>query len=73
MLLFAATVFDHSVVPLLLRYVQVHEWAYGIGYLLVYGTILAKMWRVYQIFHDPNPNKMVPSKPTVKLLMALRK
>jgi gamma-aminobutyric acid type B receptor len=37
----------------------VHVWAYGIGYLLVYGTILAKMWRVYQIFHDPNPNKMV--------------
>ena len=34
-------------------------WAYGIGYLLVYGTILAKMWRVYQIFHDPSPNKMV--------------
>ncbi|CAI8045251.1 Gamma-aminobutyric acid type B receptor subunit 2 [Geodia barretti] len=37
----------------------VHVWAYGIGYLLVYGTILAKMWRVYQIFHDPTPNKMI--------------
>ena len=34
-------------------------WVYGIGYLLVYGTILAKMWRVYQIFYSPNPNKDV--------------
>ena len=34
-------------------------WVYGIGYLLVYGTILAKMWRVYHIFHSPNPNKAV--------------
>ena len=25
----------------------------------MYGTILAKMWRVYQIFHSPNPNKSV--------------
>ena len=29
------------------------------GYLLVYGPILAKMWRVYQIFHNPNPGKQV--------------
>ena len=38
---------------------QVHVWLYGVGYLLVYGTLLAKMWRVYQIFHNPNPNKSV--------------
>ena len=25
----------------------------------MYGTILAKMWRVYHIFHDPSPNKAV--------------
>jgi gamma-aminobutyric acid type B receptor len=37
----------------------VHMWLYGVGYLLVYGTILAKMWRVYQIFHNPNPNKTI--------------
>jgi gamma-aminobutyric acid type B receptor len=35
----------------------VHAWVYGIGYLLVYGTILAKMWRVYQIFHNPKPKQ----------------
>jgi gamma-aminobutyric acid type B receptor len=37
----------------------VHVWFYGIGYLLVYGTILSKMWRVYQIFHNPNPSKTI--------------
>ena len=41
--------------------IQVHVWVYGIGYLLVYGTILAKMWRVYHIFHNPNPSKTVKS------------
>jgi gamma-aminobutyric acid type B receptor len=38
---------------------NVHVWLYGVGYLLVYGTLLAKMWRVYQIFHNPNPNKTI--------------
>jgi len=30
-----------------------------LGYLMTFGTILAKMWRVYQIFHNSTPNKMV--------------
>ena len=38
---------------------QLHTWMYVLGYLLAFGTILAKMWRVYQIFHNPAPNKMV--------------
>ena len=38
---------------------QLHTWIYVLGYLLAFGTILAKMWRVYQIFHNPAPNKMV--------------
>ncbi|CAI8043133.1 Gamma-aminobutyric acid type B receptor subunit 2 [Geodia barretti] len=38
---------------------NVHVWLYGVGYLLVYGTLLAKMWRVYQIFHNPYPNKTI--------------
>ena len=29
------------------------------GYLLAFGTVLAKMWRVYHIFHNPSPRKMV--------------
>ncbi|CAI8043141.1 Gamma-aminobutyric acid type B receptor subunit 2, partial [Geodia barretti] len=38
---------------------NIHVWLYGVGYLLVYGTLLAKMWRVYQIFHNPNSNKTI--------------
>ena len=38
---------------------QLHTWMYVLGYLLAFGTILTKMWRVYQIFHNPSPNKMV--------------
>ena len=36
---------------------QLHIWVYIIGYLLVYGIILAKMWRVYQIFQNPTTKK----------------
>ena len=38
---------------------QLHTWMYVMGYMLTFGTILAKMWRVYQIFHNPTPNKVV--------------
>ena len=34
---------------------QIHNCAYGVGYLLMYGAILVKMWRVYQIFHNKSP------------------
>jgi gamma-aminobutyric acid type B receptor len=30
-----------------------------IGYSLAFGAVLAKMWRVYQVFHNPTPNKKV--------------
>ena len=38
---------------------QLHPWLYMVGYLLAFGTVLAKMWRVYHIFHNPTPGKMV--------------
>ena len=39
--------------------IQSRTWMYLLGYLMTFGTILAKMWRVYQIFHNSTPNKMV--------------
>ena len=38
---------------------QVREWLFTIGYTLAYGAMLAKLWRVYKIFHNPAPNKRV--------------
>ena len=38
---------------------QLHPWLYTAGYLLAFGTMLAKMGRVYHIFHNPTPGKMV--------------
>jgi gamma-aminobutyric acid type B receptor len=35
-------------------------WLTAIGYSLCYGTILAKMARVYYIFNNPSTNKKVP-------------
>ena len=37
---------------------NVTSWLTALGYSLCYGTILAKMWRVYYIFDNPNPSKM---------------
>ena len=34
-------------------------WLTAIGYSLCYGTILAKMARVYYIFNNPTANKKV--------------
>ena len=36
---------------------QIHNCVYGVGYLLMYGAILVKIWRVYQIFHN-KPTKI---------------
>ena len=44
---------------LALIFLQLRTWMYVLGYMLAFGTILAKMWRVYQIFHNPTPNKVV--------------
>ena len=38
---------------------QVPSFLYVTGYLLVYGTILAKMRRVYHIFYSTDPSKSV--------------
>ena len=32
---------------------KIRLYADCIGYSLVFGTILAKLWRIYFIFHDP--------------------
>ena len=40
---------------------QIYLWMFIVGYLLAYGTILAKMYRVFQIFSNPSPNKKVDS------------
>ena len=44
---------------IILYYLQIYPWVYAIGYFLMYGTIFAKMWRVYQIFHNPKPKQGV--------------
>jgi gamma-aminobutyric acid type B receptor len=36
---------------------QARSWLQTMGYFLCFGIILAKMWRVYYIFHNPSPKK----------------
>ena len=36
---------------------QLEHWLFTIGYSLAFGTMLSKMWRVYQIFHNPQPDR----------------
>lgn len=38
---------------------QIEHWLFTIGYSIAFGTVLAKMWRVYQIFNNPKLNKKV--------------
>ena len=40
-------------------FLQLDPWLNAIGYSLCYGTILAKMCRVYYIFHNPGIKKKV--------------
>ena len=40
-------------------FVKVEHWLFTIGYSLAFGAVFVKMWRVYQIFHNPQPNKRV--------------
>ena len=40
-------------------HIQIEHWLFTIGYSLAFGTVLAKMWRVYQIFSNPKLNKKV--------------
>ena len=38
-------------------YLQLEHWLFTIGYSLAFGTMLSKMWRVYQIFHNPKSDR----------------
>ena len=38
---------------------NITPWLTALGYSLCYGTILAKMCRIYYIFNDPTPNRKV--------------
>ena len=49
--------FNVTDMPLLPQ--QLYSWLFTVGYLLAFGTILAKMWRVYQIFHNQTREKTV--------------
>lgn len=35
------------------------RWFFNIGYTLAFGTVFVKMWRVYHIFNNPQPNKKI--------------
>ena len=38
---------------------QVGYWLAMVGYAISFSAVLAKMWRVYYIFHNPTTNKRV--------------
>ena len=43
-------------------YIQLNKvdyWLFTIGYSFAFGGVFVKMWRVYQIFHNPQPNRRV--------------
>ena len=40
---------------------KITTWFKGIGYTLCFGTILAKLIRVWFIFNDPKPNEKTVS------------
>lgn len=42
-----------------LLYLQIESIMNCIGYSFMFGPILAKMWRIYYIFHNPSPQKKV--------------
>ncbi len=41
---------------------KLKDWLFIIGYSLCYGTVLAKMYRIYYIFHNPTAKKAVSCK-----------
>lgn len=49
----------HVLSKLTVFYYQLELWLFTVGYSLAYGAVLAKMWRVYQIFSNPKPKKRV--------------
>ena len=52
---------------------QLQNWMNVIAYCLGYGTILAKMGRVYKIFHNPAPMKKQMVSLTHGILMCMYK
>ena len=47
----------HFILPIYLP--QFQTWLVFLGYAFVLGTVIAKLWRVYHIFHDPTAVKKV--------------
>ena len=47
------------IILLIVTSMQIEHGVLIIGYSLAFGAVLAKMWRVYQVFHNPTPNKKV--------------
>ncbi|KAL5457081.1 hypothetical protein EMCRGX_G034319 [Ephydatia muelleri] len=41
---------------------KIRLWTQAVGFSLCFGTILAKVWRVYYIFHNPSAVKKTPPK-----------
>jgi hypothetical protein len=49
---------------------QFRFWLFAVGNTLCFAVILAKQWRVYYIFSNPTPNKMVHTIATMSLMIA---
>ena len=49
---------------------QLEHWLFTVGYSLAFGAVLAKMWRVLHIFHNPKPNKTVRQLATKMFLLS---
>ena len=59
-ILYVDIFFHFGTDPDLVRVVcNLTPWLTAIGYSLCYGTILAKMARVYYLFNNPSPRKKV--------------
>ena len=42
-------------------YCNLNYWLFSCGNTLCFAVVLAKVWRVYYIFSDLTPNRMVPN------------
>ena len=54
-----AVVLKYAGALVMTTFFKVEHWLFTIGYSLAFGAVFVKMWRVYQIFHNPHPNKRV--------------
>ncbi len=42
---------------------QVQTWALTLGFMLGFGAVIAKLYRVIHIFKNPSPNRTVRTSP----------